>query len=467
MTTCNIAHRALWGKGRRDCVYPEPKAPPGVGEVVSTRRVGHVKQQGQALVLGLLLVGLMALAWLYYAGASRLVDAKARQIHGLDAASYSGALVQARALNLLSLLNRAQLGHQVAMAHLTALGAWAEFGGTQAQQLTRGNPPAYLIAMLFGSAHGKAYLAAAAATGMQAQVSALMQAHARHDQVVHDVLQTVQQRIVQSLPQARRQAILMVLAQHYDRDARELDAHLDIFHDDWPGYVRQIAAADTFVPFLRRVQQRYAFLGPRNHTARNAWAVHYRCPSLRHELRRRGATQLNDQGQWQSFDTQSYHALRSNRWIGCYYREYPMAWAWVRDDAQAVLNAPHVTQPPADFSSQDFWRWVQSSTDWNIATGTGNPLANSRAVAGAASWGGRGLGAYVDVDAARRRQASAFQTRLRLPDASGHVITTHSAAASYYALPPGVQSAQGAVHAVPAHLFLPYWQAHLIPVEGL
>jgi len=424
------------------------------------------RQRGQALALGLLLVALMALAFLRYAKVSRLVDTKMRQVHGLDAASYSGALVQARALNLLSLVNRAQLGHQVAMAHLTALGAWAEFGATEATQLARGNPPPHVIAMFFGTAHGKAYLAAAGTLGAQAQTAALMQAHAQHDHLVHDVLQTVQQRIVQGLPQARRQAILAVLAQHYETDARTLDPYLDISHDDWSGYVQQYAGVDTFVPFLRRVQQHYAFLSPRNHTARNAWAVSARCPALRHELRRRGATHLNAQGQWQSFDTQSYHALRSNRWIGCYYREYPMAWAWVRDDAQAHLNEPHTTEAPTAFSKQDFWRWVQSKTDWDIATGTGNPLANSWAVVNNIAWGGRGLGMYVDIAAPRRHQAAAFHTRLRLPDAtSGRVITTHSAAASYYALPPGVAS-RGLDDNPLAHLFLPYWQAHLIPAEA-
>jgi len=419
-------------------------------------------QQGQALVFGLLLVGLMALAFVHYAGVSRLVGVKTRQLHGLDAASYSGALVQARALNMLSYINRAQLGHQVAMAHLTALGAWAQFGTTTARQLTRGNPPPHLIAMLFGAAHGRAYLAAAAAMGVEGQGDALMQAHAQHDHLVHDVLQTVQQRIVHGLPQARRQAMLTVLAQHYDVDAKALDTHLDVAQDDWPGYVRQYAAVDTFVPFLRRVQERYAFLGPRNHTASNAWAVSHRCPWKRHELRRRGATHLNPQGQWQSFDTQSFHALRSNRWIGCYYREYPMAWAWVRDDDEAIFSEPHVAQPPTEFSSQDFWRWVQSKTDWDIATGTGNPLANSWAVKDGRSWGARGLGTYVDIDATRRQQASAFQTRLRLPDVNGRVITTYSAAASYYSVPPGAASVPQAHEGASAHLFLPYWQAHLV-----
>src|SRR5690606_38787840 len=114
--------------------------------------------------------------------------AKDRQIHGLDAAAYSGALVQARALNMLAYLNRAQLAHQLAMAHLVTLGSWAMYGGTQAGRLARGNPPAYLIGMLFGADHGRAYTAAARALGLDAQAQtagSLAQAHAAHDRFVH------------------------------------------------------------------------------------------------------------------------------------------------------------------------------------------------------------------------------------------------------------------------------------------
>src|SRR3546814_2539631 len=83
----------------------------------------------------------------------------------LDAAAYSGALVQARALNMLAYINRAHVGHQLAMAHLVTLGSWASLGGAQASQLKSGNPPGYLIAMLFGPDHGAAYAAASRASG--------------------------------------------------------------------------------------------------------------------------------------------------------------------------------------------------------------------------------------------------------------------------------------------------------------
>src|SRR5690606_27874810 len=48
---------------------------------------------------------------------------KVRQDHVLDAAAYSGALVQARSLNMLAYIHRAQAAHQVAMAHLVTLGS--------------------------------------------------------------------------------------------------------------------------------------------------------------------------------------------------------------------------------------------------------------------------------------------------------------------------------------------------------
>src|SRR5690606_21763523 len=92
---------------------------------------------------------------------------------------------------------------------------------------------------------------------------------------------------------------------------------------------------------------RYPFLGPRNDTVRNGWPVSARCPHLRHELRRLGATSLSAQGQWQSHDTESYHALRSNRWIGCYYREYPMGWGLEHGKGSRPTGYGKAVVPPA------------------------------------------------------------------------------------------------------------------------
>lgn len=276
-------------------------------------------QGGQALVWGVLLATVASVVLVRYFATGQMVAAKVRQLHGLDAAAYSGALVQARALNMLALLNRTQVAHQVAMAHLVTLGSWSFLGGSESRQATVGNPPAYLIGMLFGAAHGTAYAASLRAAGIELMAQTpgqLAQAYARHDQLVHAVLGSVQHDIVSTLRQARHEAMLQVLGRHYQGEP----SALELMHDDWPGFIRLQAGRRHLAPFVRQAAGHYAFLDPRNHTARNPWPVQARCPARRHELRRRGQTQLDEGGVWQSIDTQSFHALRSNKWIGCYFR---------------------------------------------------------------------------------------------------------------------------------------------------
>ncbi len=279
-------------------------------------------QHGQALVLGMLLAGAAVLVFVRYFGAGQVVAAKARQLHALDAAAYSGALTQARALNMLAYINRAHVGHQVAMAHLVTLGSWASLGGTEARQLASGNPPAHLLAMMFGPRHGAAYQAAQKAAGFDARAGShgeLARAYAAHDDVVQQVLGTVQDAVVSGLPQARLAAMQAVLARNYPEASPDRAFDLVIEHDNWAAYVRR-HSAQQLRPFIQSVAQLYGFLSPRDHTVSNPWSVQARCPHLRHQLRRRGATELDATGRWQSTDTQSYHALRSNKWIGCYFR---------------------------------------------------------------------------------------------------------------------------------------------------
>lgn len=232
---------------------------------------------------------------------------------------------------------------------------------------------------------------------------------------------------------------------------------------------------------------RYGFLDERNHTARNAWVVSSRCPHLRHELRRRGSTALEGYDTWTSADTQSYHALRSNRWIGCYYREYPMGWGMAASGEPGTVSLEHVDDPPPDFSAEDFWRWATRNTSWDIFTGTANPLANSRAVAQATAWRGRGMPGYVDVthrdtiadrplrfairamrdqgSLAMLKRASTVRTGPGILSPSttlpGDMIAVVSAAETWFERP--ADRADG--HRELASLFSPYWQARLSDVQ--
>lgn len=412
-------------------------------------------QRGQSMVLGLLLASLAALAMLRYFGVGQVLGAKADQTHALDAATYSGALVQARALNLLSLINRAQVGHQVAMAHLVTLGSWALLGGHEAGQARQGNPPAYLIGMMFGPSHGAAYAASLAATGKTHDAQAygqLAQAYVQHDRLVHETLFKAQQAVVQALGQARRNAMVEILNRRYP----DQNYSLEVTDDGLPGYLT-LQGGTALSPFIRQAVFSYPFVQPRNDTARNPWMVNPRCPHMRHELRRRGETRLTADGQWEANDTQSYHALRSNKWIGCYYREYAMGWGWIAGQAEPVTDLPYVDNPPDNFSAQDFWRWVGQSTDWNIFSGSDNPMANSRAMASRPRWSVRGLPGYFDVRVANRAQPLYFAAQLRRQVASGEVVQTQSAAETFFqrplARPDGRLEQQ--------NLFNPYWQARL------
>lgn len=424
-------------------------------EMAAARRA----QDGQALVLGMLMAALLSLALLRYFVTGQVLAAKSRQVHGLDAATYSGALVQARALNRLAYLNRAQLAHQVAMAHLVTLGSWALYGGAEASQLGRGNPPAHLIGMLFGADHGRAYLAASRAAGLGAWASAsgaLGQTHSAHNRFVHGAYGDVSRAVVNDLPAARLAAIQTVLGRHYpESDLSDFD--VTVSADEWPGFIRRMAPAAQLRPLVERIAGLYEFLGPRNHTVENTWMVSERCPSLRHQLRRRGATRMDAAGRWLSSDTQSYHALRSNRWVGCYYREYAMGWAWIPGAAMQGIGGDYSDAAPEDFSEQDFWRWVQEATDWDLLDERDNPMANSYAVRERPLWAAGGLASYYDLAVVGTEGVAGFSTRLTRPGPDGTTVHARSAAQTYFARPDPRQDGRREG----AHLFHPYWHARL------
>ncbi len=415
----------------------------------------HRRQQGQALVLGLLLAAVGALALTRYFSVGQAVAEKSRLTHTADAAAYSGALTQARALNMLALLNRTQTAHQIAMAHLLTLGSWAMLGGSQSLKAGMGNPPVYLIAMLFGPAYGQAYAASLPALGLdmlaREGTGQLAQAFSRHESLVHDMLAGVQQDIVAGLPEARMAAISEVVALQYG----DTQTNVAILNDAWPGYLKAYGPKH-WMPSVKEVAGLHPFLAPRNHTERNAWLVQARCPTRRHELRRRGQTELNEAGEWESIDTQSYHALRSNRWIGCYFREYEMGWGWIPAERGGGAAVSYTEQAPDDFSQEDFWRWVLSSTNWNLLSDDGNPLANSRAYAERARWPSRGLPTLWDVPALAESSVG-FALRLSRSGAQGLQYTSQAAAEAYFRRP----SKRSDGRAEQANLFRPYWQARL------
>jgi len=362
---------------------------------VSARSAASVA--GQALVPAMALLAVGGIAWVGVYQVGQTAGARARLTHASDAAVYSAALAQARALNLLAYVNRAQVAHQVAMAHLVTLAAWAQFSSSQAGRRTIGNPPAYLISSLFGAQAGRGYQAARDVGDMPSRLARQV---AEHDTIVHEVLaRAAQRQLAQAAPQRDAMFESVLRANYPELAARPGALRWQWLEDTWPGFVqsRPGRGETPLAEMVGAAAARHDFLRPRNFTRRSSWIVQTRCPHRRHELRRRGATQMDARGRWSATDTLSFHALRSNRWIGCYYREYAMGWGLAGKRGGGTV----VERAPEDFSQQDFWRWVHANTSWDIFSGTGNPLASAYAGAGLVSASGKGLPDFHEVPHAR------------------------------------------------------------------
>lgn len=445
-------------------------------------------QQGQAMVLGLLLVVLLAVAMIHQFGVGQVVGRRVRLLHAADAAAYSGALVQARALNMQAYINLTQTAHQVAMAHLVTLDSWSLFASAQGRQFATFNPPAHVIGMMFGARHLSGYAASAGAmalSGMARAGGELSRLFAQHDRIVRQVLLSAARAIHDNMDSSRDQAMTRVLQANFPRSAVWQDSKLSQTaagnnqsivplrypadqtaplnwvvenHHDRSFTMRHMPSAD-YRRFLEDVVSLYHFLDVRDQTVRNSWEVHYQCPTLRHELRRRGRTRLDASGNWQSSDTLSYHALRSNQYIGCYYREYPMGWGWIPGRAiQPGADMPHASDAPDDFADVDFWRWVTTATDWDILTGTANPLANTRAVMGKQQWKGGGLVPHYDLRQGDRDQSLGFTLHVSQLFSDQPTLSVTAAADTFYE----PASDRGRYIHEQAGTWHPFWQARLV-----
>ncbi len=447
------------------------------------------RQCGQALGLGLLVLSVLLLAWAGAALTSRMAAAGLRLGQAADAVAYSGALMQARQLNLLAYIQRAQLAHQVAMAHLTTLVAWQQLAETQRRRRLLGNPPAFLIGKLFGPQFGLAYGAGHSGQASGSYSVASLQASLKqHDSVVHQILAQVAQQQWSATLALRNAHMARILQANYrlpDGTDTKVPEML-LLQDTFPGLLTR--QSPDHPQGLRRLALaaagRYPFLRARDMTRTNAWIVQLRCPNRRHQLRRRGRTFLDQQGRWGAHDTLSFHALRSNRWIGCYLREYPMGWA--ANGARVWRQGrDYVAKPPEDFALLDYWQWFQQQSGLLAGAWRNNPLANSYAQRDAVRPGGRrglpeGLG-LADSKHLEPRATLAVLLRneagysdLGLPPAGwlrqaqqvGFVPglskqSSRAAAETYFSAP--LEGPKAGRTPVIASLWQPYWQARLIP----
>ena len=271
---------------------------------------GISQQKGQTLLLGLVLCGAGVLAWILMLELGQRVHDQSSLHRATDAAAYSAALMQARSMNLHAYLNRAQLAHQLGMAHLIAVATASQYRAKLANQASRRNPPASLIGAFFGPQHSMAF-SSALSGGLDSAVSqhAFRDAYLRHERHVHQALDQVRQLQLKGGEQQREHAIHRMLIANVGQSGSALKGHslaqlglsVSLTLDESKGLVEQYSGTDSvWRDFLTELVGQYGFLTERKRTYRNRWLVNPRCPFKRHELRRKGQLKLRSDGQWLS-----------------------------------------------------------------------------------------------------------------------------------------------------------------------
>lgn len=86
------------------------------------------RQKGQALLLAVVCMLVFVVGVLVLFNTGQVVNKKVQLNNTADAAAYSAAVQQARAYNLISYLNRAQVANEVAVAQMVSMHSWMNFG---------------------------------------------------------------------------------------------------------------------------------------------------------------------------------------------------------------------------------------------------------------------------------------------------------------------------------------------------
>ncbi len=82
------------------------------------------RQQGQSLLWFLAFAATMAMTFVGVYSVGQTTTEKQKTVNAADAAAYSGAMVQARVLNMVAYTNRAEIANEVMLAQLVSMQSW-------------------------------------------------------------------------------------------------------------------------------------------------------------------------------------------------------------------------------------------------------------------------------------------------------------------------------------------------------
>lgn len=285
---------------------------------VATRR--RSVQHGQVLPLALGLLVIVAGFFYLMVNAGQTVTEKMRVTNAADAAAYSAAVVEARALNYDAYLNRAMVANQMAIAQIVSFASWIDYFakasdnfGSNAADLNfflLPNPQVVVLDVAFaGSAAVAMYFGG---NSVQAYADDLINVGAGVIVSVHD-------RTVQALMQSQRLVQLNLTAgirqgQVADQVVKAMDPKLN---------AEVVLASHGFDNFTKNYsgdeRSRFADVAVRSRDPftreRNFTVDSFSIPLLRKNpaLKKRGGTELIGLDEWRAVDTLELHGRR----FGC------------------------------------------------------------------------------------------------------------------------------------------------------
>lgn len=292
--------------------------------------------RGQALVLGLLFVFAIAGITFFMFNSGRAVDEKLRITNAADAAAYSVALMEARALNYDAHVNRAIVANQIAIAQAVGLASWLRYyeSGTDNVGTLSGiaaswlfNPDEYpRLAQLIVALGAGAYAGGSSGyTGMtvDALETALAGIVRVHD-TVSNALSLSQRLMHASLASGVEQQRLAddILA----AIDPQLSASIHPATHDFPGFTQALGRSGRSGDARGRLAD--VVLRSRDDFSRQrSWSLHGPdIPFVQRNVRlkRRGGTDLIGYDEWRALDTLEHEGQRwrKGRWR---WRRTPVA----------------------------------------------------------------------------------------------------------------------------------------------
>ena len=360
--------------------YVPKRRAPNQGALERCAQKRHISgQRGAVMILGLIVLGVVIVAWQHRASLSQTILAQQALDQATVAAAVGVAQLQARTLNAHAMLNRTEMAHQVAMAHLMTMASAWQMRETTGRQARINNPPIWLIGANFFPVAAAMYESTRVGSNPQI-ISKLRKAFEKHDQMLTGRLRRARAKLNQHF-KVRSQALAQEIVRRNLAAGEWAYPQVSVLVQNADGLlksVRPINDRERRQNWMDNVMEAHAYLKSRWNIRPSFEPFYPNCPWMKHTLTRGGHTLLSVDGNWEANDNMSFHQAKSLVIEAlCYYREYPMGWAQV--DVNTLKDRSERKSLPFEvldnLKGTTFRKWAKT-LGWGLLSPV-NPLSNS------------------------------------------------------------------------------------------